>query len=355
MEAMEVRPSFVTMGMLIIDEIHYSQKFGRDNEYDILGGAGTYGVIGARLFSKGEAAREICWIADKGSDFPETVEKEINSWGTGVIWREDPNRLTTRGWNSYGDNEERAFRYTTTKLRIDTGDLVHYHLDTSRSIHFICSPKRYLTFMEVMRPEIGSESKPESLFIWEPVPDECRPELLPQMLEALQKVDVFTPNAKEAAMFFNSDEPLSSSQIEDLALRYSKLLENTKCRRMILRCGHLGCLAMETTSGSAPALKWFPAYHNKQNDDFTFEDPTGGGNTFVGGLAVGLVQSKGDLSTACIFANVAAGFAIEQVGLPKLSKSYSGKELWNGVSVQQRVRNYCNRNGLDYPGCESAD
>lgn len=349
-----IRPSFVTMGMLIIDEIHYSEKQGRKSEYDVLGGAGTYGVIGARLFSKGERAKEICWIADKGRDFPAVVEKEINSWNTGVIWRYDPNRLTTRGWNSYGENEERAFRYTTTKLRIDTDDLVRHNLDSSRSIHFICSPKRYLKFMEVLRPDTG-KPKLESIFIWEPVPDECRPESLPHMIEALQKVDVFTPNAKEAAMFLNQEEPFFSSEIEALALKYSKLLEGTKCRMMVLRCGHLGCLAMEISPSSSRTLKWFPAYHSKENDDFTFEDPTGGGNTFVGGLAAGLVQTRGNLSTACIFANVAAGFAIEQVGLPKLTRDFDRKELWNGVSVEQRVKTYCSRNGFDYPAFRPAD
>jgi hypothetical protein len=150
---------FMTMGMFIIDEIHFTTK---SPVFDILGGAGSYSALGARLFSpsigsrnkattnqvaaksSGEAldqdralgdmpsdmeavgptattgkklvssffgysSRSVGWIVDAGSDFPENVRKEIEGWETTCLIRNDKERLTTRGWNGYeGKGEDRC-------------------------------------------------------------------------------------------------------------------------------------------------------------------------------------------------------------------------------------------------------
>ena len=51
------------------------------------------------------------WIVDCGSDFPPELRDFIAQWRTGVLVRETPERLTTRGWNGYtGENEHRGKR-----------------------------------------------------------------------------------------------------------------------------------------------------------------------------------------------------------------------------------------------------
>ena len=59
---------------------------------------------------------------------------------------------------------------------------------------------------------------------------------------------------------------------------------------------------------------WIPAYH--QSSELVV-DPTGGGNTFLGAFAVALARGKG-MEEAARWGNVAASFAIEQVGMPVL-------------------------------------
>lgn len=75
---------------------------------DILGGAGSYAALGARLFAPPPRSKAVAWIVDCGSDFPPALRETIASWETGALIRETPHRLTTRGWNGYGDNEHRG-------------------------------------------------------------------------------------------------------------------------------------------------------------------------------------------------------------------------------------------------------
>lgn len=75
---------------------------------DILGGAGSYAAVGARIFSPPPHCSAVGWIVDCGSDFPPELREAIAAWDTGVLMRETPHRLTTRGWNGYGDNEHRG-------------------------------------------------------------------------------------------------------------------------------------------------------------------------------------------------------------------------------------------------------
>ena len=50
----------------------------------------------------------IGWTVHIGSDFPETILKEIQSWGTRCNLINTPKRLTTRGLNIYKQNERRG-------------------------------------------------------------------------------------------------------------------------------------------------------------------------------------------------------------------------------------------------------
>lgn len=87
---------------------------------------------------------------------------------------------------------------------------------------------------------------------------------------------------------------------------------------------------------------WYPAYHTNSSKVI---DPTGGGNAFLGGMAVGLARGRG-LEAACRMGSVAASFAIEQVGMPILESDEAGRELWNGDSVQGRLEDYEMRVGI---------
>jgi hypothetical protein len=89
------------------DEIHWLD--GRPPSLDVLGGAGSYTAVGARLFCGPPASsKAVGWIVDCGSDFPADVRATIEDWRTSCLMRETPERLTTRARNDYGANDFRG-------------------------------------------------------------------------------------------------------------------------------------------------------------------------------------------------------------------------------------------------------
>ena len=125
---------FVTLGMFIIgrfiplkveygfkpydlaptDEIYY--PLPRKPEIGIPGGAGSYAIVGARLFRAPPSSGLVGWAVHAGSDFPIEIEKEISSWNTTMSLIRTPNRLTTRGRNRY-TNEHHRGRYFQQKRK----------------------------------------------------------------------------------------------------------------------------------------------------------------------------------------------------------------------------------------------
>jgi hypothetical protein len=74
----------------------------------ILGGAGSYAALGARLFRRPPKSHKISWTVHLGSDFPDNLRQEIDSWETSCNFISTPERLTTQSLNIYGENEYRG-------------------------------------------------------------------------------------------------------------------------------------------------------------------------------------------------------------------------------------------------------
>ena len=342
---------FTTMGMFIIDEIHFPEESQLEPQYNVIGGGGTYGALGGRVITTGDKASSVGWIVDKGSDFPVEVQEYLESWQTGCVWRNTPYRLTTRGWNMYGARGFRAFKYLTPKLRIDVDDLIdHRQLLYSQSYHLICSPERCQSILRKLTVARVDGTVPPPVITWEPVPDLCTPEHLNQCLQNLKHVTVLTPNAEEASRFFGEEEPSTKEALEQLASRFLPYLTSNSHFKtgsgIVLRCGPLGCYTL-TTAGTS---HWFPAFHNDRDQSHQrCVDPTGGGNAFIGALSTAFVLSHGDWEIASISGNLAAGIAIEQIGMPVIETSdNSSIETWNGLSIEERLRGYIEWNELDY-------
>ncbi|TQN70427.1 hypothetical protein CSHISOI_05097 [Colletotrichum shisoi] len=388
---------FVTLGMFIIDEIHFLPP--TPPVCDILGGAGSYGALGARLFSPPPNASSVGWIVDMGSDFPLSLTDLISSWGTSVVLRDDPERLTTRGWNGYESAEKRAFRYTTPKKRLAAGDLTP-HLLLSRSFHLICSPARCRDLVAEITSSRKRVCPPDvytkPIFIWEPVPDLCTPDELLNCTNTLPLVNICSPNHSELAGFMGDDgldpetgdiskvsiegaceQLLASMPLSSFTLviragakgcyvarnggrkRQSNTRDDAgpKRRKMEYARGGLqpdtdiealfagllqdgdGLVVREEVEIDSGIGQWIPAVHT---DPAKVVDPTGAGNTFLGGLAVALARGKG-VEEAATWGSVAASFAIEQVGMPKLDQDENGIETWNGVKVEDRLAEFKSR------------
>lgn len=263
-----------------------------------------------------------------------------------------------------------AFTYAAPKLRLDHTALPTSHL-LAKSFHLICNPTRCIDLVTNILAErhrieescsTSSKALPPPLFVWEPVPDRCTEDEKENMYQALKIVDVLSPNYLELSGFYGGgsgsrgeiDRECLTSMCTDILLRG---FGTHRQGAVVVRAGREGCFV-----ATHSLMKWFPAYHQPSKDaqagpDVRVVDPTGGGNAFLGGLAVGLVRSGAcpsleNVSVAAMFASVAASFAIEQVGMPTLTRTPDGSELWNGISVTERLQEYID--GLASSGIPSA-
>jgi sugar/nucleoside kinase (ribokinase family) len=233
----------------------------------------------------------------------------------------------------------------TPKLRLDHKALVDTPLLWSKSFHLICSPLRCIDLVQnilALRKETsGASSSARPVFIWEPVPDLCVSSESANCLEALKHVDVVSPNHGELGGFFDKDtngrDHVDYRLIESLCDQW--LASGTGPDGdggIVVRCGKDGCVVM-----GQGMRKWMPAYHESAEK---VVDPTGGGNGFLGGLAVGLVRGGSAtglerLEEAAVWGTVSASFAIEQVGMPVLERK-GQEETWNGVKVEDRLADF---------------
>ncbi|KAK5102290.1 Double-stranded RNA-containing particles stability [Exophiala xenobiotica] len=386
--------SFVTFGMFIVDEIEWQTANPPPSKHNLIGGAGTYAILGARLASSPcqLLSQSISWIVDVGSDFPPEVKRAIDSWNTNCIFRTDTSRLTTRAWNGYGENELRAFKYLTPKVRLEVSSLNESQL-MSKSFHMVCSPERCLDITTKLQDARRARKQDQNpVVVWEPIPDLCSPEELARLQSAAMHCSVVSPNHDELKMFFSPKVVQTASQADLVA----KLLawdvspaNNSHPSSLpiaIVREGANGSTAYfhsASDRGPPPSLH-LPAYHNPDMASSVI-DPTGGGNTYLGALAIALtdalhgqasydkickhldllVPKKGpsepdnpitwplqdkhlgqNIMIAMIYALVAASLAIEQNGTPVLQQEKASAttiEYWNGKQFIDRLERYLNR------------
>ncbi|KAJ6143559.1 hypothetical protein N7471_003012 [Penicillium samsonianum] len=370
-ESIEVE--FCTLGMFIIDDIDFGGS--RPGVKNILGGAASFAVVGARLVSGSKYARSVSWIVDVGSDFPAETLDVIKSWNTACVFREDSSRLTTRAWNGYHPDEKRDFKYLTPKLRLEPEMLSDSQV-WSKTFHMVCSASRCMSIVQNIlqrRNELQKAGKAPSaahaskrpIFVWEPVPDLCTPEEQEKFFAANKVVDVVSPNHMELGMMFEHPGWTEKSQVgQQLVQRITDSGIGPDGNGMlVIRAGKDGSYAY-SKSGKI----WLPAYHQPDASGTTpVIDPTGAGNSFLGALAQGMVtagrepfqaiasvlsnsetwnKSWGNFQhylMALICATVAAGFVVEQIGVPQIDINGNGKELWNQTEFTERVRLYTQR------------
>ena len=99
----------------------------------MIGGAGTYAAIGARLVAGAECSGSVGWIVDMGSDFPHKFRQMIDLWQTSCLFREDKARLTTRAWNGYGPQEDhRGWCSSSNQQNIDMLNLISLQISDAK-------------------------------------------------------------------------------------------------------------------------------------------------------------------------------------------------------------------------------
>ena len=231
----------------------------------------------------------------------------------------------------------------------------------SRTFHLICIPSRCVRLVSdiLSRRESLMEDLPElretlekPIFVWEPMEGSCRPSELLSFYEALKFVDVFSPNEHELKLLFHgpTDDENQSLTMECIHEHCQTLLTlgfSNNASAVVVRRGASGCVI--ASHGDFLSV---PAYHQTPTKGTSKEialweehkaqywDVTGGGNAFLGGFCISLLSRQDDqvvgrrcakYELAAIYGSVAASFAIEQIGLPRLTyRQDDGVELWNG-------------------------
>ena len=193
------------------------------------------------------------------------------------------------------------------------------------------------------------------LFVWEPMPDLCTPEHIDNFRQAVRQVDIVSPNSEELAGFFVGDSK-SQDHIAAEVLKWG--IGSGQNGSLVVREGKDGCSAF--SRGHQIHLR---AYHIPDEESQSkVVDPTGGGNAFLGALAMALrgdvcpqtAEAKRllaledslrsepfyDLIISLIYATVAASFAIEQPGVPTYQVQGDGSEIWNGETFECRFKAY---------------
>ena len=363
---------FTTLGMFIVDENRYIDSNNNPlppppsssslQQTNIIGGAGTYAIMGARIICDGrqDLIDQISGIIDMGSDFPFEIKQELDTWKTrGVIYRENPHRLTTRGVNIYRytdnnnnkssnesiDNELEAepeqdairyFEYVTPKLRIEINDILEYpNLKQSSNYHLICSIERCKSLIDSI-----TQFNPTAKFIYEPLPDDCVFENLEFLQnDILPKIHVFTPNLNEARLLLglkdNENETNKSDdndELQKISQQFTNHLQLSNSGT-VLRCGAQGCY-INTKSGDKFQL---PAYHQ---DHTKVVDVTGGGNSFCGGFMMAYHLSDRDWLASGVAGIISSGCIIEKLGMPTVSDD----SKFNNKSLRDRLDTYLTEN-----------
>jgi pfkB family carbohydrate kinase len=211
---------------------------------------------------------------------------------------------------------------------------------SSNLFHLICDPNRAVEIKSGIYARVreqNSDSEPDGKFFWEPVPGRCSPDYWEGCKKAMKEVHFISPNINEAAGFLgrkiDEEEPFEGFKlnVEKVAQEYLRHFGDRLPLALIIRCGKHGVLVVTKSQ-----MVWLPAYHETLENVI---DPTGGGNAFCGGYCEGLLRSGDDLVKAAVYGNVAASFAIEQFGLPRL-EYYKDWEMWNGERVCDRLERY---------------
>jgi len=248
--------------------------------------------------------------------------------------------------------EPKDFKFLTPKIQVNPDDLSDRML-RSRTYHLMCTPARCIELVKGILEKrkalhgadttkwLGAFKKP--IFLWEPMEGSCRPGELKSFCEALKYVDIFSPNSHELASLFNDPRDVKPGSLDGEQFLYAcrtilTLGFGIRPSAIIVRMGADGCF-VHTMNRYFNISPW----HSKKTFKQSF-DVTGGGNAFMGGFAAGLIArdellKKGftEFEIAAIYGSVASSFAIEQVGMPKLTHRPDGTELWNGQSVQERL------------------
>ncbi|KAL7420501.1 hypothetical protein Q5752_004451 [Cryptotrichosporon argae] len=350
-----------TLGMFIIDHFEVRDEHGNavPADEEAMGGGGIYAATAARIFLP---PSHVAFIADVGADMPARFEAVLRGFGKGMVWLRPREGLTTRALNMYSGQKigegHQTFRYLSPQKQITPadyfGDASPFRDPPPAWLHVVCDTDRaaaVVAEVEGIRARGWTGG-----MVWEPLIRRIEPGSTATYVELARHFAVFrnltdSPNLLELLTILDlapvpeSAPPAAQkAAAESAAAAFEALFEassaQTATPAIVVRCGALGAYTRADEWEG-----WVPAFWRPEENEHVV-DPTGGGNGFLGGFCAGLLLSDGSMRAASIYASTAASFVIEQRGLPVLSLSADGEELWNGDSPMDRLREMTRRTAV---------
>ena len=279
--------SIVAVGTVAFDTIE--TPFGRAE--NILGGSATFITLAARYF-----AAEVDLIAVVGDDFPEEHIDMLRSRGISTNGLQVERGGSTFAWEGRYDYDLNDRETLATHLNVLSGFSPDIPV-ASRRRRIVCLGNLDPT---IQRDVLSQMEEPQlvvcdTMNYWiDHTPDE--------LLETLKLVDCLIINDAEAR------------QLADEAnlIRAAGIIKELGPRIVVVKKGEHGALLFaDGTVFSAPAYPMEDIH-----------DPTGAGDTFMGGFA-GFLSMCGDYSAdslkrAVVYGSAMASFVVERFGTERL-------------------------------------
>lgn len=297
---------------LAIDLVTWREHGRLIKSHEEVGGAGAYAAVGAALIAQDPT--EVQLIAGVGR----TQIPYFKLWC-------DERAINANGlFEIPGSTPITSVQYETEESRTEIPLLgeTHFHEATPLPKHIPSetnSPVAYL--FHTADPEYWaqiSEWKARSgvRIVWEISADSCTPTRIDDVRRAALFADVMTINRTEA-------EQLCGNAGYDAALA---LLETLEVDSVV----HSGAEGMDVwRDGTWQHVDVVPT---------KVVDPTGGGNSFAGGLAAGLDRANGDLVAAVCFGAAAASAVISAQGSPHVNRSLKSRVSMSAKALMGQIR-----------------
>jgi sugar/nucleoside kinase (ribokinase family) len=209
---------FTSLGKTVIDDVYVSNEMVAK---DALGGGAIWSAIGACIFCK--PGTKVGLRVAGGEDFPASAEEELRRFGIALDLERRQGFASIRAELRYADSslESRSVKFFGDLIRPNPIDLPKFMLH-SKMIHLDSAPEDVVRYVDQLSLLRSVDSNPPFI-IWEPCPSICVSETVSQhrdsILNAMEHVDVFSPNHIELLSFFDSkpDVPFNAAQIESYA------------------------------------------------------------------------------------------------------------------------------------------
>lgn len=280
-------------------------------------------TFGALLFSR--QPKEVGLIVKAGHDFPAALEETFHQWKVDLHLLRQHGRPSARGRVLYGqDASQRTYQRVTRPMPSTPEDLDSTNLISASCFHFFDTPSTLsdqIHKITDLRLQRGIQERP--IYVWEPQAKSCSAETFESHKALVREVDIFSPNHAELALFFarpNGGTPLFDKTAVEQQARAFLLDAEAQCLSrplcILIRCAENGCFVL-SSSHNGQQSAWLPPHHGVGSHSVI--DPTGAGNAFLGGAAMGYLKHS-DFVTAAAYGSVAASFAVQVVGLPDIRR-----------------------------------